>query len=77
PFSREKIVSLQFLRPEISKTSAKTGEGGSGGGACFPVHQLVKTFFDKLGSNRRFEPSAPGGGVYFPVHKLVKTFLTS
>ena len=43
-FSRAKIVSLQFLRSEIRRILAKTGEGGSGGGACFPVHMLVKIF---------------------------------
>ena len=47
-FSREKIVSLQAPRPKNLRFLAETGEGGSGGGACFPVHQLVKTFFDKL-----------------------------
>ncbi len=26
---------------------AKTGEGGMRPGACIPVHQLIKTFFDK------------------------------
>ena len=48
-FSRAKIVSLQAPRPKNLRFLAETGEGGSGGGACFPVHQLVKTFFDKLG----------------------------
>ena len=38
PFSRAKIVSLQFLRPEIRRISAKTGEGGSGGGVSSPPH---------------------------------------
>ena len=42
---------------------AKTGRGGSGGGACSPVHQLVKNFFDKLrpASSRRgsFSHSIP------------------
>ena len=33
PFSRAKIVSLQFPRPEIHRILAETGEGGSGGGA--------------------------------------------
>ena len=47
-FSRAKIVSLQAPRPKNLRFLAETGEGGSGGGACFPVHQLVKTFFDKL-----------------------------
>lgn len=53
PFSRANILTLQFLRPEIRKISAKTGRGGSGGGACSLVHhfylckhplQLVKLF---------------------------------
>ena len=44
PFSKEKIVSLQAPRPKNLRFLAETGEGGSGGGACFPVHQLVKTF---------------------------------
>ena len=44
PFSREKSVSLQAPRPKNLRFLAETGEGGSGGGACFPVHQLVKTF---------------------------------
>ena len=48
PFSREKSVSLQAPRPKNLRFLAETGEGGSGGGACSPVHQLVKTFFDKL-----------------------------
>ena len=43
-FSRAKIVSLQAPRPKNLRFLAETGEGGSGGGACFPVHQLVKTF---------------------------------
>ena len=29
----------------IRRIQAKSGEGGSGGGACFPVHQLVKNLF--------------------------------
>ena len=48
PFSREKSVSLQTPRSKNLRFLAEAGEGGSGGGACFPVHQLVKTFFDKL-----------------------------
>ena len=38
--------------------------GGSGGGACFPVHQLVKTFFDKLSRHCRlpFRAGAPSPG---------------
>ena len=44
-FSRAKIVSLQFLRPEIRRILAKTGEGGSGGGACFPVHTACQKSF--------------------------------
>ena len=44
PFSREKSVSLQAPRPKNLRFLAETGEGGSGGGACSPVHQLVKTF---------------------------------
>ena len=43
-FSRVKIASLQFPRPEIRRILAETGEGGSGGGACFPVHQRVGLF---------------------------------
>ena len=39
PFSKAKIASLQFPRPEIRRISAETGEGGSGGGAGSPVHQ--------------------------------------
>ena len=64
-----KIASLQFLRPELLAIQAKTGRGGSGGGACSPVHQVVKTFFDNL---RGLQPlpsiramgggSIPGGG---------------
>ena len=46
PFSRAKIVSLQFPRPKIRRILAETGRGGRGGGACSPVHQLVN--FDKL-----------------------------
>ena len=46
PFSRAKIASLQFPRPKIRRILAETGRGGSGGGACSPVHQLVK--IDKL-----------------------------
>ncbi|MDD7414057.1 MAG: hypothetical protein PUK86_12735, partial [bacterium] len=53
-FSRAKIVSLQAPRPKNLRFLAETGEGGSGGGACFPVHQLVKTFFDKLRASRVF-----------------------
>ena len=45
PFSRAKIASLQFPRPEIRRISAETGRGVSGGGACSPVHQLVKKTF--------------------------------
>ncbi len=47
---RRKKARLEpvFLGQEL----AKTGEGGSGGGACFPVHRLVKIFFDKLGKTR-------------------------
>ena len=49
PFSRAKIVSLQFPRPEIRRILAETGEGGSGGRACSPVHQRVKkTFLTRL-----------------------------
>ena len=63
-FSRAKIVSLQAPRPKNLRFLAETGEGGRGGGACFPVHQLVKTFFDKLcGGNHWFPPrrlSPPG-----------------
>ena len=29
----------------IRRIQAKTGEGGRGGGACFPVHPLVKNLF--------------------------------
>ena len=52
-FSREKIVSLQAPRPKKLRFLAETGEGGSGGGACFLVHQLVNFFFYKL------KPPAP------------------
>ncbi len=45
PFSRAKIASLQFPRPEIRRILAETGEGGSGGRACSPVHQRVKKTF--------------------------------
>ena len=45
PFSRAKIVSLQFPRPKIRRILAETGEGGSGGRACSPVHLLVKKTF--------------------------------
>ena len=38
---RAKIASLQFPRPKIRRILAETGRGGSGGGACSPVHQLV------------------------------------
>ena len=34
----EEIASLQFPRPEMRNISAETGGGGSGGGACSPVH---------------------------------------
>ena len=37
PFSREKSVSLQAPRPKNLRFLAETGEGGSGGGACFPA----------------------------------------
>ena len=57
-FSREKIVSLQAPRPKNLRFLAETGEGGSGGGACFPVHQLVKTFLTSW--------SIPARGYSFP-----------
>ena len=41
----------------IRRIQAKTGEGGRGGGACFPVHQLVKRLFDKR------NPRSKRGGV--------------
>jgi len=44
-FPGAKIVSLQFLRPKIRRILAKTGEGGSGGGACFPVHHACQNLF--------------------------------
>ena len=46
-FSRAEIGSLHFCGRN-PQNSSKTGEGGSGGGACFPVHPLVKRLFDKL-----------------------------
>src|SRR5699024_237584 len=39
PFSRAKIASLQFPRPEIRRILAETGRGGSGGGVYSPVHR--------------------------------------
>ena len=45
PFSGAKIVSLQFLRPESVGFKQKTEGGGRGGGACSPVHPLVKKTF--------------------------------
>ena len=49
PFPGEKIASLQVLRPEPEGFKQNLRGGGSGGGACSPVHQLVKKdFFDKL-----------------------------
>ena len=45
PFSGEKIASLQVLRPEPEGFKQNLRGGGSGGGACSPVHQLVKKTF--------------------------------
>ena len=48
PFSRAKIVSLQFPRPEIRRILAETGGGGSGGGASSPATrgcEKTKSFF--------------------------------
>lgn len=39
---------LAGIAAGIRRIHAKTGEGGNGGGACFPVQQLVKTIVDKL-----------------------------
>ena len=44
PFPGEKIASLQVLRPEPEGFKQNLRGGGSGGGACSPVHQLVKIF---------------------------------
>ena len=52
PFSREKSVSLQAPRSKNLRFLAETGEGGSGGGACSPVHQLVNFFY-------KLKPPAP------------------
>ena len=45
PFPGEKIASLQVLRPEPEGFKQNLRGGGSGGGACSPVHQLVKKTF--------------------------------
>ena len=45
PFSREKNASLQAPRPKNLRFLAETGEGGSGGGACFPATIFIPASF--------------------------------
>ena len=49
-FPEQKSFPCSFCARKAERFFAKTGRGGSGGGACSPVHQLVKNFFDKLNS---------------------------
>ena len=63
-FFREKAFPCRLRVRKIFDLLAETGEGGSGGGACFPVHQLVKTFFDKLTAPK--EPVGKADGHLLP-----------
>ena len=61
PFSRAKIVSLQFPRPKIRRILAETGcGGGSGGGVYSPVHRGCRFFSTAsyISSMREFLPSS-------------------
>ena len=45
PANRRKNRYTADFTPEIFMISVKSGEGGSGGGACFPVHKSGKNTF--------------------------------
>ena len=46
PISRKKNFYLAVSAPgDFEEILAETGGGGSGGGACSPVHQFVKNLF--------------------------------
>ena len=47
----------------LGQKLAKNGEGGSGGGACFPVHRLAKIFFDKLSKTRVLRGGGANGEI--------------
>ena len=83
PFSRAKIVSLQFPRPEIRRILAETGEGGSGGGArsARPVGEAARSKPNEQGSTASRQAQQDDHcelwGACSPVHQRVKkTFLT-
>jgi len=45
PANRRKNRYIADFTPEIFMISVKSGEGGSGGGACFPATSLAKILF--------------------------------
>ena len=46
-FRAQKSFHCSFCARKSERFFAKTGRGGSGEGASSPVHQLVKSLFDK------------------------------
>ena len=76
-FSRAKIASLQFPRPEIRRILAETGEGGSGGGArsARPVGEAARSKPNEQGSTASRQAQQDDHcelwGACSPVHQLV------